>query len=82
MRARGRSTMRTGRALLVLAPWVVMLGLLMPFTFMVEPEDRWYIEYTSMWFLIALLLAYPAIIAAGWVDSPPGVGTIAVFVVL
>jgi len=59
------------RILLVVAPWLVLPGLLMPFTVMQEPGDPWFLPYTSGWFLFTLLVFMPANWLSNMLGAPP-----------
>jgi len=39
---------------------LVALGRVMPMTLMPEPEDPWYISYTTIWWIAAGFIFYPS----------------------
>lgn len=52
--------MRRRTAVIVATPWLILAGLLMPMTLMPEYGDPWFIPFTTLWFLAAMVVFYPA----------------------
>lgn len=39
---------------------IIAIGRVMPMTLFPEPEDPWYLPYTSVWWIVAGLIFYPS----------------------
>lgn len=52
--------MRIRRLLIIGLIIFISLGRAMPMTLMPEPEDPWYLSYTTIWFFLAGILLYPS----------------------
>ena len=53
---------------LLLLPWLILIGLILPFSIFREAGDPWYLSLTSMLAIVAMLFFYPAT----WVTTIAG----------
>ncbi len=52
--------MKTRRLIIIGILVLIAIGRVMPMTIFPEPEDPWYLRYTSVWWIAAGFIFYPS----------------------